>query len=74
MARDAWLALENQFIGNRETRALHIGATFRNFVQGDLNMNDYYRKMKGFVDSLNDLGAHVSDHVLVRSILPGLNK
>jgi hypothetical protein len=30
--RAAWLALENRFIGNRETRALHIDATFRNFV------------------------------------------
>jgi hypothetical protein len=38
---DAWLALENQFIGNHETCALHIDATFRNFVQGNLNMNDY---------------------------------
>jgi hypothetical protein len=27
-----WLALENQFIGNRETRTLHIDATFQNFV------------------------------------------
>jgi hypothetical protein len=35
-ARAAWLALENRFIGNRETRALHIDATFRNFVQGNL--------------------------------------
>jgi hypothetical protein len=27
-ARAAWLALENRFIGNRETHALHINATF----------------------------------------------
>jgi hypothetical protein len=27
-ARAAWLALENRFIGNRETRAHHIEATF----------------------------------------------
>jgi hypothetical protein len=74
MAHDAWLALENQFIGNCETRALHIDAVFRNFVQGDLNMNDYCQKMKGFADSLNDLGAHVSDCVLVLIVLRGLNK
>jgi hypothetical protein len=30
--------------------------------------------MKGFADSLNDLGVHVSDHVLVLNILHGLNK
>jgi hypothetical protein len=73
-ARDAWLALENQFIGNRETRVLHIDAVFRNFVQGDLNMNDYSQKIKGFADSLNDLGSHVSDRVLVLNVLHGLNK
>jgi hypothetical protein len=42
--RDAWLALEDQFISNRETRALHIDAAFRNFVQGDLNINEYCQK------------------------------
>jgi hypothetical protein len=36
-ARQTWLTLENQFIGNSETRALHLDAMFRNFVQGDLS-------------------------------------
>jgi hypothetical protein len=31
-ARDVWLALETQFLGNRETRALHLDLQFRNFV------------------------------------------
>jgi len=31
-ARDVWLALETQFLGNRETRALHLDYQFRNFV------------------------------------------
>jgi hypothetical protein len=31
-ARAAWLALDNCFISNRETRALHIDTTFWNFV------------------------------------------
>jgi hypothetical protein len=73
-ASDACLALENRFIGNRETHALHIDATFCNFVQGGLNMNDYCWKMKGFADSLNDLGAHVSNRVLVLNVLRDLNK
>jgi hypothetical protein len=46
MARDARLALDNHFLGNCETRALHIDAIFWSFVQGNLNVNDYYRKMK----------------------------
>jgi hypothetical protein len=27
-----WLALENQFLNNRETRTLHLDAVFPNFV------------------------------------------
>jgi hypothetical protein len=73
-ARAAWLALENRFISNRETSALHIEATFWNFVQGDLNVNDYCLKMKGFTDSLIDLDVNVPDWVLVLNILRRLSK
>jgi hypothetical protein len=40
-ACDAWLALENHFVNNRETRSLHIDATFRSFVLGNLSVNGY---------------------------------
>jgi hypothetical protein len=73
-ACDAWLALENHFLGNRKTRSLHIDGTFRSFVQGDLSVNDYCQKMKGFTDSLSDLGVDVTDHVLMQNVLCGLNK
>jgi hypothetical protein len=46
-ACDAWLALENHYLGNRKTRSLHIDGTFRSFVQGNLSVNDYCQKMKG---------------------------
>jgi hypothetical protein len=74
MAHDAWLALKNHFLDNHETRALHINATFRSFIQGDLSVNDYCRKMKGFIDSLTDLGVDVSDRVLMLNVLCRLNK
>jgi hypothetical protein len=74
MARDDWLALENHFLSNCETRALHIDATFRSFVQGDLSINDYYRKMKGFTDCLTDLDVDVTDRVLLLNVLRGINK
>jgi hypothetical protein len=74
MAHDAWLALENHFLDNRETRALHIDATFQSFVQGNLNVNDYCQKMKGFADSLTDLGNDITNCVLVLNVLRGLNK
>jgi hypothetical protein len=72
--RDVWLALENHFLNNRKTRALHIDATFWSFVQRDLSVNDYCQKMKGFADSLADLGVDVTDRVLVLNFLRGLNK
>jgi hypothetical protein len=74
MAHDAWLAIENHFLGNRETRTLHIDATFRSFVQGDLSINDYFQKMKRFTDSLADLSVNITDRVLVLNVLRGLNK
>jgi hypothetical protein len=73
-AHDAWLALENHFLGNHETRALHIDATFQSFVQGDLSINGYYRKMKGFMDSLPDLGIDITDRVPMLNVLRVLNK
>jgi hypothetical protein len=74
MALDAWLALENHFLSNHETHALHIDATFQSSVQGDLSVNNYCRKMKAFTNSLTDLGVDVTDHVLVLNVLRGLSK
>lgn len=39
----AWLALETQFLGKRETRALRLDVRFRNFIQGVLTIADYCR-------------------------------
>jgi hypothetical protein len=36
-----WLTIENQFLGNREQRTLHLDTAFHNFVQGDLSMSEY---------------------------------
>jgi hypothetical protein len=72
-ARHLWLAIENQFLENREQRTLHLDAAFRNFVQGDLTMSEYYRKFKNMADALADLGSPVDDRILVLNILRGLN-
>jgi hypothetical protein len=72
-ARAVWLAIEGQFLGNAEARALRLDATFRTFVQGDLSVSAYCRKMKTMADSLGDLGCPVEDRVLVLNILHGLS-
>ena len=35
-AWQVWLTLKEQFISNKETRAMNLNAEFRTFVQGDL--------------------------------------
>jgi hypothetical protein len=69
-----WLTIENQFLGNREQRTLHLDAAFRTFVQVDLSVNEYCRKFKAMPDGLADLGAPVEDRILVLNILRGLNQ
>ena len=52
-ARQAWVALEGQFLGNAEYRALQLDATFRTFEQGDLSVGEFCRRMKGMADALH---------------------
>jgi hypothetical protein len=72
-ARHLWLAIENQFLGNRKQRTLHLDAAFHNFVQGDLTVSEYCRKFKNMADALADLGSLVDDRILVINILRGVN-
>jgi hypothetical protein len=74
ITRHLWLAIENQFLGNREQRTLHLDAAFRNFVQGDLSVSEYYRKFKTMADGLADPSSPVEDRILVLNILRGLNQ
>ncbi|XP_062233910.1 uncharacterized protein LOC133931113 [Phragmites australis] len=73
-ARRVWLGLEEQFVGNKETRALYIDAEFRTFCQGDLSISDYCSKMKNMADALGDLGEPVLDRTLVLAVLRSLNE
>jgi len=73
-AREAWLAIEGHFIGNQETRALHLDAKFRAFAQGDLSITDYCKRFKKMADDLADLGEHVTDRTLVLNVIRGLNE
>jgi acyl transferase domain-containing protein len=68
-ARHLWLAIKNQFLGNREQRTLHLDVVFRTFVQGDLSINEYCHKFKAMADDLADLDAPVEDRILILNIL-----
>jgi hypothetical protein len=73
-ARHLWLAIENQFLSNREQCTLHLDAAFRNFVQCDLSVSEYCRKFNTMANGLADLGSRVEDRILVLNILRGLNQ
>jgi hypothetical protein len=58
--RQAWLAIESQFLSNSESRVLRLDARFRAFKQG-------------MADDLHALGETVTDRHLVLNLLQGLN-
>jgi uncharacterized membrane protein YgcG len=47
---------------------------FCNFVQGDLSIIEYCRRLKKMVDDLTTLGEVVTDRTLVLNVLRGLNE
>lgn len=73
-SRSIWLGLENQFIGNKETRAILLDVEFRTLVQGDLTVTEYCRKLKNMADALADLGEPILDRTLVLNVPSGLER
>jgi hypothetical protein len=64
-----WLAVESQFLDDREQRAILLDTEFRTFVQGDLSISEYCRRLKTMVDALGDFGEDVSDRTLVLNVI-----
>jgi hypothetical protein len=73
-ARQAWLYLEDEFLGQRESRALLLEAEFRSFKQGDLSITDYCRRLETMAASLKEFGDPIGDRQLVLTLLRGLNE
>ncbi|WVZ70247.1 hypothetical protein U9M48_018927 [Paspalum notatum var. saurae] len=73
-ARATWLALEHQFLGNRETRIVLVDTEFRTLCQGSLSVTDYCRRMKTLADSLVELGEPISDRLLTINVLRGIGE
>jgi hypothetical protein len=73
LPRGAWITLEQQFTGNRETRVLLVDTEFHTLQQGALSVSDYYRRMKTLADSLTELGEIVTDRALAKNVLRNLS-
>lgn len=69
-----WIVVEEQFLGNREARALHLDAKFYVFMHGDLSVGDYCHKINGMADALGDLGVVVRGRILILNVLHSLNE
>ncbi|XP_066311601.1 uncharacterized protein [Miscanthus floridulus] len=73
-ARAAWLYLEDEFLGQRESCALLLEAEFRSFKQGALSITDYCRRLETMVASLAEFGDLIIDRQLVLTLFCGLNE
>ena len=72
-ARAAWLYLEDEFLGQRESRALLLEAEFRSFKQEALSIMDYCHCLETMAASLTEFGDPIGDRQLVLTLFHGLN-
>jgi hypothetical protein len=71
-ARGAWCYLEDEFLGQRESRALLLETKFRNFRQESLRITDYCRQLESMAASLAEFGDPIDDRQMVLTLLRGL--
>jgi len=72
-ARVAWLHLEDEFLGQRESHALLLSAEFRTVKQGSTSITDFCRRLETMAATLRDFGDPVGDRTLVLTLLRGLS-
>jgi hypothetical protein len=72
-ARNAWCYLEDEFLGQKESRALLLETQFRNFRQESLSITDYCRRLESMAASLAEFGDPIGDRQMVLTLLRGLS-
>ena len=72
-ARGAWIYLENEFLGQRESRALLLSAEFCTAKQGSASITDFCHHLEMMAATLGDFGNPIRDRTLVLTLLRGLN-
>jgi hypothetical protein len=73
-ARVAWVHLEDEFLGQRESGALLLSAEFRTVKQGASSITDFCRRLETMAASLREFGDPVDDRTLVLTLLRGLSE
>ncbi|XP_066384538.1 uncharacterized protein [Miscanthus floridulus] len=72
-AHGAWIYLENEFLGQCESRALMLSAEFRTVKQGSASITNFCRRLETMAATLSDFGDPIGDRTLVLTLLRGLN-
>ncbi|XP_072954293.1 uncharacterized protein [Typha angustifolia] len=72
-AREAWCYLEDEFLGQKESRALLLETQFRNLRQDSLSITDFCRRLETMAASLAEFGDPIGDRQMVLTLLRGLN-
>ncbi|XP_066311060.1 uncharacterized protein [Miscanthus floridulus] len=72
-AHGAWIYLENEFLGQHESRALLLSVEFRTAKQGSASITDFCRHLETMAATLSDFGDPIGDQTLVLTLLRGLN-
>ncbi|XP_066344597.1 uncharacterized protein [Miscanthus floridulus] len=72
-ARHAWCYLEDEFLSQKESRALLLETRFRNFRQDSLSITDYCRRLESMATSLAEFGDPIGDRQMVLTPLRALS-
>ncbi|XP_031282072.1 uncharacterized protein LOC116140601 [Pistacia vera] len=67
-----WIVLEKEFLTESRSKTLHIKNLLQSTRKDNLNIHDYFMRMKGFAKVLSSSGITVTDEELLNYILDGL--
>jgi hypothetical protein len=70
---EAWCYLEDEFLGQKESRALLLETQFRNLRQESLSITNYCRRLESMAASLAEFGDPIGDRQMVLTLLRDLS-
>jgi hypothetical protein len=72
-AREAWCYLEDEFLGQKESRTLLLETQFRNLRQDSMLITEFCRRLETMAASLAEFGDPIGDRQMVLTLLRGLS-
>ncbi|XP_073354830.1 uncharacterized protein [Aegilops tauschii subsp. strangulata] len=69
-----WTKINNLFTDNKLQRLVFLQQEFFGCHQDDSSIDDYFMRLKRLADELRDIGAKVSDELMLSTLTAGLNE